>query len=334
MDLSIILVNFNTCNDTMNCIESIYNETTNIKFEIIVVDNESTDSSKQMILSKYNDIIWIDAGYNSGFARANNLGLRVVKGQYALLLNTDTIVLNKAIELCYSSMIKNETIVAAGIQLLNKDNTSQFSGSKFVKGGLNTLLPLPYIGDTIRSLGYSLKYKKPGIETVEKTVEVDWIVGAFVMFRRTVLEHNEYLDEDFFMYSEEMEWCFRLKKYGKLVLFNEPKIYHLGGGSSKEFYNTKDSFNGKNLWDKKGKQILLSNFVRIRKQFGLLWFMFHYMVYLIEIPVFATLLIINHLIKKNQKYTFQNLRGYINNVMTLMPYIPKIVYNKPYFYKL
>lgn len=150
-------------------------------------------------------------GYNAGFARANNGGMKMAQGGVILLLNSDTISIDMSIEQCYHKLI-NTNYTAAGIQLLNEDGSLQISGSFFVKGGLNHLLPIPYWGEFVRWLGYSFKSKIPGVVKAKEVEEVDWINGAFVMVKRTAVEKAGMLDEDFFLYSEEIEWCSRLKK--------------------------------------------------------------------------------------------------------------------------
>ena len=334
MDLSIILVNYKSPQLALDCIESIYRETKNITFEIIIVDNDSKDSSKELITAKFPGVVWIDMGYNSGFARANNAGMESASGKMALLLNTDTIVLDAAIEKSVALLTDHKEAVGCGIQLLNTDGTTQISGAHFIQGGLNTLLPLPYLGRFIRSMGYRFKSTIPSVQTVKQTIEVDWIVGAFILVKSDVLKKAGLLDNDFFMYAEEIEWCSRLRKQGKLLLFAEPKIIHIGGGTSSDYYDTAENENGKNLWNKKGRQIIVSTMLRIRKQFGVFWFLVIFAVYLFEVPIFFGGLLVDKIINgRNPKYSWQNPVSYAENIGVLLSYFFKILVNKPYFYK-
>lgn len=335
MDLSIIIVNYNSAHHVLNCVESIYKETTEHSFEIIVVDNQSTDNSQEIILSKYKEIIWLQMGYNAGFARANNLGIQNAKGSYVLLLNADTIVLDNALDKTLDLLMQNPEIVGCGVQLLNADGTHQLSGAQFVKGGLNILLALPYLGRIIRYFAYKLNTKVPNITQVEGKIYVDWIVGAFLLVRKNVFPKTGLLDEDFFMYSEEIEWCYRLKKEGALCLFSEPKVIHLLGGTSNVFYNTTDKENYKNIWSKKGRQIMLSNLVRVRKQYGIMWFFVHFLFYIIEIPVFFCGLLFSSVLSHGKSfYHWNNLKEFTINVIIVTKYFFRIIYNKPFFYKL
>ena len=334
MDCSIILVNYKSPQLVLDCVESIYNETRAISFEIIVVDNDSKDGSKEIITSKYPAIIWIDMGYNSGFARANNAGVEVANGEMVLILNTDTIVLDGAIEKSIGLLKQYPGAVACGVQLLNTDGTTQISGAHLIKGGLNTLLPLPYLGRLIRYLGYRFKSTIPSVQTIKDTMEVDWIVGAYILVKKDVLNKVGLFDSDFFMYAEEIEWCGRLRKHGKLLLFAEPKVIHIGGGTSGDYYETAENENGKNLWNRKGRQIIVSTMVRIRKQFGVFWYLVITGMYIFEIPVFFSCLLLDKIVNAGKaKYSWHDLGNYTANIMVLLRYYFTIILNKPYFYK-
>ena len=334
MDLSIILVNYKSTQLTLDCIESIYLQTVQHSIEIILVDNDSKDDCQQQILAKYPLVTFLPINYNAGFARANNAGIEISKGEFVLLLNTDTIILDGAIDKSISLLKQHPNAVGCGVQLLNVDGTTQISGAHIITGGLNTLLVLPYLGRLVRNLGYRLKATVPSVQIIEDTVEVDWVIGAYILVKKDVLKKSGLLDNDFFMYAEEMEWCSRLRKYGKLLLFAEPKVTHFGGGSSSEFYNTVENENGKNLWDKKGRQIIVSNMVRIRKQFGIVWFLLIVGAYIVEVPIFFFCLFFDKIFTMGHaKYKWKNVFGYTKNIGILLTYFFKILANKPYFYK-
>src|ERR1700730_3262262 len=146
MQLSIIIINYKSPDLLLNCLRSVYEETTKIEFEVIIVDNASGDNSKELVLSNYPRLKWIQMNYNAGFARANNEGIRQSISPVVLLLNADTLIENHAIE---NTLLQFETSEAAacGVQLLNPDRSPQISGNYFMRGGLNYLLPLPYMGN-------------------------------------------------------------------------------------------------------------------------------------------------------------------------------------------
>jgi GT2 family glycosyltransferase len=318
----------------MDCIKSIVQQTKEGSYEIIVVDNDSQDGAKDKILTAYPEVLWVQTGYNAGFARANNAGIKIAKGEYVLILNADTIILDKAIDKSIALLKAYPGAIAAGVQSLNTDSTTQISGAHFIKGGLNTLLPLPYLGRFIRYLGYKFKSTIPSVQNIQQDIEVDWVVGAYMLVEAAVIKKSGPFDEDFFMYAEEIEWCSRLRKQGKLVLFAEPKVIHIGGGTSGDYYSTEESENGKNLWNRKGRQIIVSNMVRIRKQFGIGWFLVNIATYIFEIPVFIIGLLIDKLINGGKaRFSWKNLKDYAANIAVLMKYFFKILQNKTYFYK-
>jgi GT2 family glycosyltransferase len=331
--LSIILVNYNTAALTLQCVQSIYAQTKNVSFEVIIADNQSTDKSKEQILQHYPNTVWIDMGYNAGFARANNAGIQLAKGKYILLLNTDTIVLDNALEHTINLFETHQPLAACGVQLLNADGSPQISGAKNIIGGLNLLLPLPYLGTLIKKLGYAFGAKPPSIEAVAANTPVDWIIGAFILTTKATIAKAGLLDEDFFMYAEEMEWCSRLKKQGPLVLFAQPKVTHLGGGSSNKAYNEKIWDNTYTLCTQKGKQILLSYFLRIRKEFGLMWFLNYFFWCLIAVPIFFVGVVFSKFFTQNAAYNFKSWLGFTKNIIAACKFLPKLILGKKFFYK-
>ena len=141
------------------------------------------------------------------------------------------------------------------------------------------------------------------------------------------------MDEDFFLYAEEAEWCSRIQRTGKLCIFGEHQTIHLEGSSANQEFGAA----GKgyySLYDKKGLQIMLSNFVRIRKQFGLGWFVFHFAMHILTIPVFGIILIFEKIIFQGKSmYSFTQWNAFVRNIFKLAHYFPKIISGKPYFYK-
>lgn len=328
--LSIIIVNYHSAELIIEALDSFLPES-GIGAEIIVVDNDSGQTELNLIQSAYPSVNLLQMGYNAGFARANNAGIMSAKGDTVLLLNPDTLAPGKAIDLCYQAFITTPYI-ACGVQLLNTDGSPQISGNYFMTGGLNHLLPLPVIGDVLKWIGTLSGVKKTNLPDSNSLKEVDWVNGAFLMVKKAAIEEAGLLDEDFFLYAEEIEWCARLGKIGKLCVFGQYKVIHLQG----ETANQKFGSSGKgyyNLYDKKGLQILVSNFLRIRKQFGLFWFGIHLLVYLLEIPVLAFLSLISGLFRTG-KFPWSLFAGYVKNMGALLKLAPRMAANRPYFYKM
>lgn len=332
MPLSIIIVNYRSTRLVLDCLEHLYQSREGHELEVLVVDNASGDDGRLIITSAFPQIKWIQMDYNSGFARANNEGMRQAGGDAILLLNGDTLPDAMTIATCYYRLMSSP-YVAAGVQLLNADGTNQISGNYFMKGGLNYLLPLPYLGPLIKRAGESLKVRAPHVSGAGEIVEVDWINGAFLMVKRGAIDRAGLLDEDFFLYAEEAEWCARLRKTGRLCIYGDLKVIHLQGETANEIFGS-DGKGYYNLYDRKGLQIMLSNFVRIRKQFGASWYLVQLLVYLVEIPVFIMGILISRATGKSPyRYSWTQFRRYCQNVVVILRKSPVILRNKPYFYK-
>lgn len=256
MDVSIIIVNYNTKKLLADCINSIYKHTTNIEFEIIVSDNGSVDGSIEMLKQNFPQVILIENNANLGFGTANNKGLSIAKGKYIFYLNSDTLLLNNAVKLFFDYFEENgskENIGALGCNLLNKDGTINNSYSTFpdinqdlqglfkLNFGLwKKLLKKIFISSSINNNTSST----PSVSNnMKKTGEVDYIVGADLF-----LLNNEYalFDENFFLYFEETDLQYQLAKAGKKrILLDEPSIIHYEGCSSNTFNknNSKEFIN-------------------------------------------------------------------------------------------
>lgn len=330
MQLSVIIVNYRSDDLIVDCLRSFLTPEADV--EVIIVNNDDLKRTENRIRALFPSVKWIESGYNAGFARANNLGIKAAKAPIVLLLNPDTIIVDDSLKRC-CSRFATEDYAACGVQLLNPDGSPQISGNYAMRGGLNYLLPLPYIGAILKWLGTTLKISKPNVPNAESKVEVDWINGAFLMVKQQAIEKAGMLDEDFFLYAEEAEWCSRLKKAGKLCIYGDLKVVHLQGETANDAFNS----SGKgyyNLFDRKGLQIILSNFVRIRKEFGLFWYFLDLLIYTFTVPVFLIIGFFHQLtLLKNPFEHFSRWKGFTRNIISLWCYTPRIISGKPYFYK-
>jgi GT2 family glycosyltransferase len=332
MKLSILIVNYKTPGLVLDCIASVFKFPAE-NIEIIVIDNASGDNLESMLKSAYPTVSYLQMGYNAGFARANNAGINNSSGDAVLLLNSDTIVKDNAINNCFKDFMASQ-YAACGVQLLNPDGSPQISGNYAMKGGLNYLLPLPLLGNFLKGIATIFKVKKPNVPEASGIVEVDWINGAFLMVKKAVIDQIGLLDEDFFLYAEEAEWCSRIKKAGRLCIYGDQHVIHLQGESANEAFGSE----GKgyfNLFDKKGLQIMVSNFLRIRKEFGIQLLLFDLLMYLIEIPVFFFGVLFSKLFfVKGNRYEFPHWVAYCKNILKLLAHVPNIIMNRRYFYKI
>jgi len=221
MDLSVIIVNFNTENLLEDCLTSIFNQTKGINFEVLVIDNASSDGSVAMVKKKFPQAVLIANKKNLGFAKANNQGLRQAKGDYALLLNSDTVLKDNPFLKLIKFAQNHLQAGVIGCRLLNKDKSHQPSAAPFFT------LPRAILWLTT---GDRFLYSSPS-----KTQQVDWVMGAALMIKKEAIKKAGLLDEKFFMYMEEQEWCYRIKKEGwQIWFYPEAEIFHLVRGSSPE----------------------------------------------------------------------------------------------------
>jgi GT2 family glycosyltransferase len=154
------------------------------------------------------------------------------------------------------------------------------------------------------------------------------------MVKKVVTQKAGLMDEDFFLYAEESEWCFRLIKFGDLVVYGDLKIIHLQG----EVINAETKTSGKgyfDLYSKKGLQLMVSNLLRIRKQYGIGWYLFNLTIYIIEIPVFFVFNFFDNIIHfKNPFKNWRLIKNFSKNVFTLITLTPLMIKNKNFFFKM
>lgn len=241
--ISILIVNWNTADMTVECVKSIFTDKglKNIPYEIILVDNASSDDSVKKIKAIKGPITVIENKENVGFGRANNQAMKVAQGNYYLLLNTDTIILHSAISQSLDWLSSHPEAYGCTAQLLNKDKSIQPSGGYFPNiWNMATLLlhldDLPLVNKIVPPF----HPHSPDFYTHDKYYLTDhpqdWVTGAFMLLRREMVDKISGFNPEFFMYGEEMEMCYRIHKlYPKMQIWYlvGPQIIHLGGASSK-----------------------------------------------------------------------------------------------------
>lgn len=241
--LSIIILSFNTAKITINCLKSILADKglKDTPYEIIVVDNASKDNSvKQIKELKIKNLRLIVNKNNTGFAKANNQALKISQGNYVLFLNSDTVILHSAISQSLDWLSSHPEASVCTAQLLNTDKTIQPTGG-FFPNILNTLFwflrldDLPLVNFIIKPI----HPHSPRFYTHDrfylKDRALDWVTGAFMLTRKSVLDKTNGFDENLFMYSEELELCYRIKKIfpgTQIWYLIGPQIIHIGAASS------------------------------------------------------------------------------------------------------
>lgn len=229
MILSVIVVNWNTGDLLWRCLESIYADLSEVQAEVLVVDSASTDQSLAAAQEQFPQARYIQTPVNVGFGSANNLALRQAKGDYLWLLNPDTLVHPGAIKTLLNFMKQNPRVGAAASRLLNADGSLQYSCSPEPTLG-REFLRMCHLG-SVRPDGY---YSMETWDLVDpRRVEV--ILGACMLVRRTALDQAGLFDERFFMYSEEVDLCRRIRLAGwEIYWVPQALVTHYGGQSTRQ----------------------------------------------------------------------------------------------------
>lgn len=324
MDVSIIIIHYKTLKLTTDCIRSIYAYTKGVSFEIIVVDNDSQDGAGEIITAEYREIHWLNMGYNAGFSRANNAGIRAAKGRYYLLLNSDTELIDDTIARCIHRLdTQPDTSACGGVQLFSDRTPRPFYRSLAIfKRTLYVLPPGQFFKTVLEKLIPETHYDDPD--------QVDWIPAAFLLAKREAVAKAGLLDEDFFLYGEDVEWNCRLGRTGKLKVFEDCGYIHHEWGSNPRRKDVLIT-----IINRFYPQIQLSNLVWVRKEFGIGRYLGLMLNYYLMIPVyFGWKIALNASKFKNPFGELEQQKDFARKVWLFSAYFWKIIRNKPYFYKL
>ena len=228
LDASVIVVSWNTRNLLRRCLESIRETSNGVHHEVIVVDNGSSDGSAEAVAAEFPEVRLIRNSVNRGFAGANNQAIAVARGRHLLLLNSDAILLPSALQEMVDFLDAHPDVGVVGVQLLNPDGSPQSSFADFPTFVSEILL----LTKLSRAVGSPAKRSKTDCGRGEERT-VDWVSGACLMARRSAVESVGPLDEDYFMYSEETDWCYRMWQAGwKVCHVPTISVVHWSGQSS------------------------------------------------------------------------------------------------------
>ncbi|MEK6650619.1 MAG: glycosyltransferase [Bacteroidota bacterium] len=271
VDVSVIIVNYNVREYLANALESLRPALRGIRSEVIVVDNASTDGSVAMLRRSFPRVHLIASPENLGFARANNLALRKARGRHLLLLNPDTVVQEDTVRVMLAYLEAHPDVGLAGCKILNPDGTFQLAARRSIPTpwiaatrilGLSRLFP----GSTVFGR-YNLTYR-----STEETYDVDAVSGSFMFVRRDVVEGVGGLDERFFMYGEDLDWCYRIGQAGWRVRYvHSTSIIHYKGESTRRssldeldtFYHAMRLFVEKHFTSRRLLLVLLTLSIRV-----------------------------------------------------------------------
>ena len=230
MDLSVIIVNCNSKKLVEDCLRTFFKFTKDVTFDVIVVDNGSKDGSQAIVKKKFPQVKLIPNKDNLGFAKANNQGIKLATGKYILLLNSDAYLIENSFNKLVEQADELDDLGALGVLLLNENRSIQQSVGFFPD--LPQVFWWMTFIDDLPGGTFFKPYHVDHDSFYKDRREVDWITGAAFLIPKKVTDKVGLLDEKIFMYGEDFEWCYRIKKAGFKVYFSPvAKIVHLGGGS-------------------------------------------------------------------------------------------------------
>ena len=239
MKLSIIIINYNTFAMTCDCLREIYTTNWDFDFEVILVDNASSECDPDNFTLEFPLINLIKSSENGGFARGNNLGIAVAQGEYLLILNSDTLNLEAGINRCVSYMDSRNMehdLAGVGCRILSPDGGMQRSAFDYRTHSYSIALNNSVVSFVASQLNFSKYRKDDYVQAMhEKEHAVQSMLGAFILLRKDAVEKSKPFDPDFFMYCEEIEWGYRINDHGyRLMYIPDVSITHIGGGSTSQ----------------------------------------------------------------------------------------------------
>jgi len=231
-DLSLVILTHNTKELLRSCLKSIYERTREIRFEVIVVDNCSTDGTGEMVRSHFSEVQYIYNRKNTCFTKGNNQGALLSRGRYIMLLNSDTEITDFALDQMVRFMDDHPECGIMGCKLLNPDGSIQFSCRRFPSYHTAFFNRYSILTRLFPHNPFSQSYLMSSIDH-EETREVDWVSGAALIARREACDQVGLLDERFLYYSEDVDWCYRMHEAGwKVYFYPEARIVHYIGQTS------------------------------------------------------------------------------------------------------
>ncbi len=322
--VSIIIVNYRTPHLLVDCLHSVFKHTQGGQVEVIIVDNESGDTSETIVCEafpeeRFPQVRWFNMGYNAGFGRANNFGMKQARGRNLLLLNSDTLLVDDLISRCSQLLDQQADVAAVGAMQINRD------------GQVHTQLFTRFA--ELRRFCYILperwlNWLFPDNHYADPN-EVDWIIGAFLMTRQTTIAKAGSFDERFFMYGEDVDWCHRLGQQGRMLVLRDGFFVHLEYGSDASNVARKVTF-----INRFKTQMQVSNLLWIRKQYGAGAYMVLIGHYFTLVPiVYAWKISVNIRQRKPPFGELTNQRAFAQQVGIFSRFFWDTLFNRNRFFK-
>lgn len=316
-DVSIIIVSYNTREHTEKCLESVRKYASNVSYEVFVVDNDSKDGSADMIAKEFEWVNLIRLTKNIGFAGGNNVAMKKAKGKYVLLLNSDAFLSENALTNTIDYMDENKRIGILGCKLTNPDGSLQPS-ARMLPRPLNKIL---HITGLASHFPESRFFGRVDFSWWDHSTprSVGWVVGAFFLIRREMIEEIGMLDELYFLYFEEIDYCLAARKHGwNVVFYPYAQIVHLGGQSTVKAHNNVTY---------KGKQALS---IRITSEFRYYrkWYGVFYVLISAFIELYWNLMVLGRNLVRSSKYPSYKMKDAVVSLRLIITILWKDRFGK------
>lgn len=233
MKLSVIIVNYKVKHHLGQCLDSVFRALDGIDGDVFVVDNNSQDGSVEYLRSRFPQVHYIENPANTGFASANNMALRLIRSEYVLLLNPDTIISEDTLARCVSTLDADPTIGACGVRMLNQNGTFALESRRGIPTPTTAFFHMTGLGRLFPKNKTIGRYHMMYLDQYQAS-PIEIISGAYMFIRRSLLDQVGLLDEDFFMYGEDIDLSYRLLQTGHRNYYIPTRILHYKGESTRK----------------------------------------------------------------------------------------------------
>lgn len=316
LDVSIIIVAWNVRQLLHDCLKSVYDQTEGIDFEVIYVDNASEDGSVEMVAEQFPQVKIIKNRENKGFIKANNQGIEISEGRYVLLLNSDTIVLDNAITKTIKFADLHPEAAVVGCKVLSSDRTLQRTCFMY-PSVLNMFLSATYL---YKIFPKSKFFGREGMTwwDYNDIREVETICGCFSLVRKEAIDQVGLMDETYYVYGDDPDWCYRFSKAGWEILFTpDPVIIHYGGQTTKK---NADRF----LLQLYGSKLIFMKLHRSRLSFPFACFLTA-LFFILRVPYWCGVALVH---KNERKESIQTAKAYLIGCFYCLTNWKKLLINK------
>ncbi|RYF73621.1 MAG: glycosyltransferase family 2 protein [Cytophagaceae bacterium] len=329
VDLSILIVNYKTPQLIIDCLHSVSEHTSGITYEVVIVDNQSGDESETQVrsafpLTDFPQVRWFDMGYNAGFGRANNYAMKQARGRNYLLLNSDTLLRDNLIGRCSHLLDEQPDVAAVGAMQINRAgqvHTQMYTRFGEIRRPFYILPTHPKVQNWLYRQLPDTVYPNPN--------QVDWIIGAFLMTRKSTVAKAGMFDERFFMYGEDVEWSWRLGQQGRMLVLRDGFFVHLEYGSDPTYQAREITY-----INRFKTQMQVSNLLWIRKQYGVGAYLLLMLHYITLVPIiYLWKMSVNLRQGKPLLSELDNQRAFAQQVSVFMRFFWKTLLNQAGLYK-